>query len=66
MRRFALSNLKDFGMGRRACEDKIIEECHHLMEELKKFRGDYRSPCVNEPFRGEAANLDVSRFARCR
>ncbi|XP_013856693.1 cytochrome P450 2K1 [Austrofundulus limnaeus] len=39
MRRFALTNLRDFGMGKKACEDKITEECQHLMEVLKKFNG---------------------------
>ncbi|XP_077367240.1 cytochrome P450 2K4-like [Festucalex cinctus] len=40
MRRFALSNLRDFGMGKKACEDKIIEECQHLLEVFKEFRGE--------------------------
>nr|AUX14894.1 cytochrome p450 CYP2K48 [Kryptolebias marmoratus] len=40
MRRFSLTNLKDFGMGRKACEDKIIEECQHLVEVLKNFKGE--------------------------
>lgn len=39
MRRFTLSNLRDFGMGKKACEDKISEECCHLIEVFKKFRG---------------------------
>ncbi|KAM9840690.1 cytochrome P450 2K1-like [Aulostomus maculatus] len=40
MRRFALTNLRDFGMGRKACEDKIIEECERLIEVLKKSKGE--------------------------
>ncbi|KAM4529386.1 cytochrome P450 2K1-like [Fundulus diaphanus] len=39
MRRFALTNLRDFGMGKKACEDKIIEECQQLIEVFKKFKG---------------------------
>nr|AGN04286.1 cytochrome P450 [Oryzias melastigma] len=40
MRRFALSNLRDFGMGKRACEDKILMECQSLMKEISKFQGE--------------------------
>uniref|UniRef100_A0A8C9XNE4 Cytochrome P450 2K1-like n=1 Tax=Sander lucioperca TaxID=283035 RepID=A0A8C9XNE4_SANLU len=40
MRRFALTNLRDFGMGRKASEDKIIEECNNLIGVLKKFKGE--------------------------
>uniref|UniRef100_A0A8C2ZSG9 Uncharacterized protein n=1 Tax=Cyclopterus lumpus TaxID=8103 RepID=A0A8C2ZSG9_CYCLU len=38
MRRFAITNLRDFGMGKKACEDKIIEECEHLMAVFREFR----------------------------
>ncbi|XP_026196736.1 cytochrome P450 2K4-like isoform X1 [Anabas testudineus] len=39
MRRFALTNLRDFGMGKKACEDKIIEECDYLIDVFKAFKG---------------------------
>ncbi|XP_017157561.1 cytochrome P450 2K1-like [Poecilia reticulata] len=39
MRRFSLTNLRDFGMGKKACEDKIIEESQHLTEVFKRQKG---------------------------
>ncbi|XP_030591206.1 cytochrome P450 2K1-like [Archocentrus centrarchus] len=39
MRRFALSTLKDFGMGKRISEGKIIEECHYLIKEFEQHEG---------------------------
>ncbi|KAM9843962.1 cytochrome P450 2K1-like [Aulostomus maculatus] len=39
MRHFALTNLKDFGMGKKACEEKIIEETQHLIDLFKDKKG---------------------------
>uniref|UniRef100_A0A8C1M6W7 Cytochrome P450, family 2, subfamily K, polypeptide 22 n=1 Tax=Cyprinus carpio TaxID=7962 RepID=A0A8C1M6W7_CYPCA len=37
MRRFALRNLRDLGMGKRGSEEKIIEEIQYLKGEFDKF-----------------------------
>uniref|UniRef100_W5M3U4 Uncharacterized protein n=1 Tax=Lepisosteus oculatus TaxID=7918 RepID=W5M3U4_LEPOC len=39
MRRFALSNLRDFGMGRKGSEEKIIEEIQYLIEVFEAHGG---------------------------
>ncbi|XP_017280822.1 cytochrome P450 2K1 [Kryptolebias marmoratus] len=39
MRRFALTTLRDFGMGKKMSEKIIIEECGFLIKEFEQFEG---------------------------
>ncbi|XP_051744172.1 cytochrome P450 2K1-like isoform X7 [Ctenopharyngodon idella] len=40
MRRFAISTLRDFGMGKKLSEEKIVDETHYLREVFEKFQGN--------------------------
>ncbi|XP_077171095.1 cytochrome P450 2K6-like isoform X2 [Paroedura picta] len=39
MRRFMLTALRDYGMGKRTIEDKIVEECHFLKQKFESYKG---------------------------
>ncbi|XP_048036539.1 cytochrome P450 2M1-like isoform X1 [Megalobrama amblycephala] len=44
MRKFSLTTLKDFGMGRRSIEERVREEAEYLVEMIKKCEGSAFSP----------------------
>ncbi|XP_060087060.1 cytochrome P450 2K6-like [Heteronotia binoei] len=39
MRRFAIATLKDYGMGKKTIEDRIIKECRCLIQKFESFEG---------------------------
>ncbi|XP_078251790.1 uncharacterized protein LOC144591607 [Rhinoraja longicauda] len=44
MRRFTVSTLRDFGMGRKTIEDKITEETHFLIKMFESHKGQEFNP----------------------
>ncbi|XP_048036542.1 cytochrome P450 2M1-like isoform X2 [Megalobrama amblycephala] len=44
MRKFSLTTLKNFGMGRRSIEERVREEAEYLVEMIKKCNGSAFSP----------------------
>ncbi|XP_053565549.1 cytochrome P450 2K6 [Bombina bombina] len=58
MRRFTLSTLRDFGMGKKSLEDQINEECNSLIEKFESYKGQ---PFENTMIMNAAvANIIVS------
>ncbi|KAM4694842.1 cytochrome P450 2C29-like isoform 1-T4 [Discoglossus pictus] len=58
MRRFTLTTLRDFGMGKKTLEDRINEECDFLVQKLESFNGQ---PFENTIIMNSAvANIIVS------
>ncbi|KAL2101311.1 hypothetical protein ACEWY4_003072 [Coilia grayii] len=55
MRRFALTNLRNFGMGKRRGEEKIIEEAQHLIQVFEKLKGTTFD--TNEPVNYAVSNI---------
>ncbi|XP_060086961.1 cytochrome P450 2K6-like [Heteronotia binoei] len=39
MRRFAISTLRDYGMGKKTVENRIVEECSFLIKKFESFKG---------------------------
>ncbi|XP_059576215.1 cytochrome P450 2K6-like [Alligator mississippiensis] len=58
MRRFALSTLRDLGMGRRVTEDYIVEECGYLIEKFESQKGKPFDPIMI--MNGAVGNIIVS------
>lgn len=58
MRRFTLSTLRDFGMGKEGIESKISEESHFLVKKFRSYKGE---PFDNTMImNGAVANIIVS------
>ncbi|KAJ8246491.1 hypothetical protein GJAV_G00268410 [Gymnothorax javanicus] len=65
IRRFSISSLRDFGMGKRGGEETIINESRHLIEVFEKFKGepfDTSQPLIHAAANTISALMYGSRF----
>ncbi|XP_056393975.1 cytochrome P450 2G1-like isoform X1 [Hyla sarda] len=46
LKRFTLTTLRNFGVGKRTIEDRIKEECGFLVEELTSYKGRQLDPAI--------------------
>ncbi|XP_054831879.1 cytochrome P450 2K4-like [Eublepharis macularius] len=58
MRRFTLTTLRDYGMGKKTIEDRIVEECSFLIHRFKSYEGKpFETTTI---MNGAVANIIVS------
>ncbi|XP_060094075.1 cytochrome P450 2K4-like [Heteronotia binoei] len=58
MRRFTLTTLRDYGMGKKTIEDRIVEECGFLIKRFESYEG---KPFENSAvMNGAVSNIIVS------
>nr|AAX37318.1 cytochrome P450 CYP2AA3v1 [Danio rerio] len=57
-RRFALHTLKNFGLGKKSVEDRVLEESHYLISEMLKDEGKPVDP--HHPIQNAVSNIICS------